>query len=122
MIWNWKTFSFWQRLRMALLIVAVASTIRAVFFGGLGRGLPQVIFYPAVMLAALFGGLLAGILATALAAALCCFWIQQSFISPVERPGMIVFLIGCTMISVVCEVMLRARSRAGHSANASGPE
>lgn len=47
---------------MALLLVAAASTFRLMFFGGLDRGIPYVLYYPIVMLAALYGGLPAGLL------------------------------------------------------------
>jgi hypothetical protein len=62
MIWNSRTSSLRQRLLMALLLVAAASTFRLMFFGGLDRGIPYVLYYPIVMLAALYGGLPAGLL------------------------------------------------------------
>jgi hypothetical protein len=74
----------WQRYLVAILIIAGASGIRAAFFGGLGRGIPYLTYYPAVMLAALYGGLPSGLLATAVSAFLSFFWIQKGFLSPVE--------------------------------------
>ena len=115
MIPNWKPPVLWQRLLWALLIIAAASAIRAWFFGSMGRGIPYVIYYPAVMLAALYGGLLAGFLATSLSASLCFFWIQKGFMSPVETLGMVIFLLGCALISIVCEVLLRVQTRAKSS-------
>ena len=109
---NRRTASLWQRLLVALLIVAGASAFRAVFFGGLGRGIPYLLYYPATMLAALYGGLAAGFLATILSACLCFFWIQQGSLSLVETLAFSVFFIGCTMISFVCEAMRRAQARA----------
>lgn len=112
MDWNWKTSSTWQRYLVAMLIIAIASAIRAVFFGGLGRGIAYLTYYPAVMLAALFGGLYAGLLATVVSGLLCFYWIQKGFMSPVESMAMGVFLISCTMISGIAEAMRRAQRRA----------
>jgi len=82
------------------------------FFSGLGQGIPYLLFLPGVTLAALYGGLAAGLLATIVSAALAFFWIQRGFMSPVESLAMAVFFITCTMISFVCEVLLRAQARA----------
>jgi signal transduction histidine kinase/CheY-like chemotaxis protein len=112
MNWNRTTSWNWQRLLVAVLIVVAASAIRAVFFGSLGRGIPYLTYYPAVMLAALYGGLFSGFLATALSASLSFFWTQRGFMSPVETLAMAVFLISCIMISYICEAMRRAQTRA----------
>jgi PAS domain S-box-containing protein len=111
MIWNSRTSSLWQRLLLALLLVAVASTFRLMFFGGLGRDTSYVLYYPIVMLAALYGGLPAGLLATVLSTALIFFWIQQGFTSPAETPALGGFGLGCAMISFVGEVMRRTQTR-----------
>jgi PAS domain S-box-containing protein len=107
----WKASPLWQRLLVALLIVAVGSAIRAIFFGGLGRGIPYLLYFPAVTLAALYGGLAAGLLATISSAALAFFWIQRGFLSPVETMAMAVFITSGAMISLVCEAMHRAQAR-----------
>jgi hypothetical protein len=60
MIWHGGNPSLWQHLLVALLIIGVASTLRALFFGGLGRGIPRLHYYHSVMLAASCGGLPAG--------------------------------------------------------------
>jgi len=112
MTWNWITASRWQRLLVALLIVAVASAIRVVFFGSLGKGIPYLLYFPTVTLAALYGGLLAGCLATTLSAALVFFWIQQGSMSPVELMALAVFFISSMMISFICEMMRRTPKRA----------
>ncbi|MDP3179070.1 MAG: hypothetical protein Q8M76_14275, partial [Spirochaetaceae bacterium] len=94
--------SIWRRLFSALLIVAAASALRALFFGSLGRGIPYLTYYPAVMLAALFGGVLSGILATAVSALICFFWVQEGYLPGVEWLAVVVFLLSCTMISFIC--------------------
>jgi len=105
-VWSWRGFA------AALLIVAGAVAIRAAFFSDLGRGIPYLTYYPAVMLAALYGGLLAGFVATASSAALSFFWSQQGVVSRLEWLAMGVFLISCTMISFISEAMRRAQARA----------
>jgi signal transduction histidine kinase/DNA-binding NarL/FixJ family response regulator len=102
----------WQRYLVAILIIAIASAIREAFFGGLGRGTAYLTYYPAVVLAALYGGLPSGLLATTVSAFLSFFWIQKGYMSTVETMAMGVFLISCTMISGIAEAMRRAQARA----------
>ena len=116
MTWNWKTASLWQRLLVALLIVGAASALQIIFFGSLGRGIPYLIFYPATMLAALYGGLAGGLLATMLSAILVFFWVQRGSLSAPEWLGFAIFVISCTLISFVCEVMRRSQQRAKQAA------
>ena len=96
----------------AIVIVGASAGLRAAIFSGLGRGIPYLTFYPAVMVAALFGGLWAGLLATTLAAGLAYFWIQQGHLSTIEWLAGAVFCVSCTMISFVSEAMIRAQARA----------
>jgi signal transduction histidine kinase/CheY-like chemotaxis protein len=112
MAWSWKTSLKWQHYLAAILIIAGASGIRAAFFGGLGRGTAYLTYYPAVVLAALYGGLHSGLVAAAVSALLCFFWIQKGFMSPIESLAMGVFVISCTMISGIAEAMRRAQTRA----------
>ena len=118
MTWNWKTPSCWQRCLVALLIVAAATWFRVVFFHNLGRGLPYLLFFPAVTLAALYGGLPAGSLATALSAALSYFWVQQGNLSPVESLALGIFAGSGIIISLICEAMLLAQVREKHAIEA----
>ncbi len=53
---------------MAIAIVIAATAVRLAFLTGAGDAPPFLTFYPAVMLAALYGGLRAGLLATVLSA------------------------------------------------------
>jgi len=106
------TRRIWLNLAIAILIVAASSALRAAFFGELGRGIPYLTYYPAVMIAAIIGGLPAGLLATVISALLCYYWIQQGHMSSVEWPAMSVFFLSCSMISGMSEAMYRARIRA----------
>jgi len=112
MTWNWKPVSLWQRLLTALMIVGAASAFRLVFFSVLGRGIPYLVFYPAVMLAALYGGLAGGFLATALSVPLSFLWVQQGHLSPPEWLGMAIFVLSCLTVSAICEAMRRSRQLA----------
>jgi len=112
MVWNKATRRTWLHYLVAVLIVGVASAVRAAFLGDLGRGVAYLTFYPAVMVAAIFGGLPAGLLATGLSGLLCYYWIQQGSLSAVEWLAMAVFLLSCTMISGVAEAMRRAQAQA----------
>jgi signal transduction histidine kinase/DNA-binding NarL/FixJ family response regulator len=102
----------WRSYLVAILIIAGASVIRVVFFGGLGRGTAYLTYYPTVMLAALYGGLHSGLMATAVSAFLSFYWIHSGYMSPVEWAAMGVFLLSCTMISGIAEAMRRAKARA----------
>jgi signal transduction histidine kinase/DNA-binding response OmpR family regulator len=104
----WK----WQRYIVSVLIIVIASAIRSVFFENLGRGIPYLTYYPAVMLAALYGGLASGLLATVFSSFLCYYWIQKGYMSSVEWMAISVFIISCTMISGIAEAMRRANARA----------
>jgi signal transduction histidine kinase/DNA-binding NarL/FixJ family response regulator len=97
---------------MAILIIAGASVIRVVFFGGLGRGTAYLTYYPTVMLAALYGGLHSGLMATVVSALLSFYWIHRGYMSPVEWAAMGVFLLSCIMITFIAEAMIRAKARA----------
>jgi signal transduction histidine kinase/CheY-like chemotaxis protein len=109
---NQITSLTWQRVFVSILIIFIASAIRLVFFGGLGRGIPYLTYYPAVMIAAIYGGLFSGLLATVFSSLLCFYWVQKGLISPLEWLAMAVFLLSCTMISAIAEAMRRANRRA----------
>ncbi len=102
---------------VAILIVAVSSALRAAFFEGLGRGIPYLTYYPAVMIAAIIGGLSAGLLATVLSALLCYYWIQLGYMSSVEWLAMFVFCLSSLMVSGLSEAMHRAKEQATRAKN-----
>jgi hypothetical protein len=72
----------WKRLFISLFIIVVASVIRALFFGGLGRGIPYLTYYPAIMIAAIYGGLFSGLLATVFSALLTLSTGYKKALSP----------------------------------------
>jgi PAS domain S-box-containing protein len=90
--------------------------VRGGLLHALGTRNVYVTFYPAVVLAALYGGLRAGLLATLLSAFIVdYFWIEPSGLAigdPADWLGVGVFVLGGTMISAVAEAMHRAQTRA----------
>ena len=102
---------------MALVTVLVAAALRLVFLSALGSHAPFVVFYPAVMLAALYGGRRAGLLATALSAIIAdYFWIepmgQFTIGQPADWLSLLIFLLSGAMIAWITEALHRARARA----------
>jgi len=107
----------WHRYVVAVALTAAAAIVRLVFLQALGTQVAFVTFYPAVMIAALYGGLRPGLLAAVLSAALAdYFWIEpvgQFAIGHISGwLGIAVFLFSCAMISVITESMHRAHARA----------
>jgi PAS domain S-box-containing protein len=104
------------RYLAAVAVVAVAALVRLGFLQALGPRAVFVTFYPAVMLAALYGGLSAGLLATILSAGLAAyFWLEPAGLAihdPADWLALAIFLVGGTMISGVTEAMHRAQARA----------
>jgi len=102
------------RIVVAVGIVLLAASLRLWPLQALGLRLAYLTFYPAVMIAALYGGFFAGLLATVLSSLVVYFWqptghpfIQDS----ADWLGMAVFIINGIMVSLVCEFMLRVRIR-----------
>jgi PAS domain-containing protein len=105
-----------HRYSVAIAIVLIAAVLRLVFLQALETHNAFITFYPAVMLAALYGGLRAGVLATFLAAALAdYFWIEPAGSFIVTRPadwlGLAIFAINCLLVSWVVELLRNAQAR-----------
>lgn len=107
----------WIRYGIAIVLITLAAALRIWPLQALGSTLVWLTFYPAVMIAAIYGGLLAGLLATALACLTATFlWpllVIEPFIkNPADWLGMCVFIMTGSMISAVAEAMRRAQVRA----------
>jgi PAS domain S-box-containing protein len=99
-----------------LLLPALGSLFRLLFLDGLGPANPYLCFYPAIMLAALWGGLPGGLASTAVSAFLASYyWIKPvgsfGIADPADKLGMIVFLAGSLLVSLLADLALRARAR-----------
>lgn len=106
----------WCRYGTALLCVAIATGGRLLFLQGLGMRATFVTLYPAVMIAALLGGIGAGLFATfASILAADYFWLEPRGFG-IETLGdwiaLLIFTMGCVMISLIVNVMQRAKERA----------
>lgn len=106
----------WQPYAVAIALVAAAVALRRWPLHTLGASLAWLTFYPAVAFAALYGGFPAGLLGTFLSC-IAVFYLWPLF---ADRPfiqtsaswlGLAVFLITCTVISLIAEAMHRARAR-----------
>ena len=101
---------------MAIAIVLSAAAVRLAFLQGLETRVAFITFFPAVMLAALYGGLRAGLLAAVLSTVVAdYFWIGPVGFSIADAADWLsigVFLASCTMISWITEAMHRAQARA----------
>jgi PAS domain S-box-containing protein len=111
-----RTSRRWSQFGLALLSVAVAAGLRALFGPMLGTTVPFLTFFPAVTVSAWFGRLAGGLMATALAApvALYLFGGQPfSFhASGAELFAVTVFAAEAILITWVIEQMHRSRQRA----------
>ncbi len=106
----------WRRVAVAAGLLLAASALRIWPLHSLGSSLAWLTFYPAVTLAAIYGGLSAGLFATVAAALIVVFlWpflVATPFIANgAGWLGMSVFILTSCMISAVAESMRRARSR-----------
>jgi two-component system CheB/CheR fusion protein len=99
---------------LTLLLVATGATVRAVLARLVGPGLPvYIMFYPAVMLAALVGGWGPGLLATLTTAAVADYWLLPppgwKIESPVDEVGLVIFCCMGIFMSIVAELYRRTR-------------
>lgn len=101
---------------IAAVLIVIVAALPLLLIGGLGTRYPFTTFYPAVMIAAVYGGMRAGLLATGLAGFLASFWMEPVGTLMITDPGdilvMLIFLTTCTLFSYVSELMYRAQERA----------
>lgn len=110
-----KLYEVCVRLLFVVALVALAAALRIWPLQELELRAPWITFYPAVMVIAVYNGVWIGFLTTILSALTVYFW------SPIDKPfivdygdwlGMFVFLVNCSIISLIAEGMIRARKRA----------
>jgi PAS domain S-box-containing protein len=119
-----KTFEIfhytWKSYAVAIIVIALAASLRLWPLNSLGLRAVWVTFYPAVMLVAIYGGLSSGLLATFLSCLIALFlwpkFVDQPFIKDFgDWLAMAIFIVTCTMISSVAEAMIRGRERVKHA-------
>jgi signal transduction histidine kinase len=104
------------RYGFALLVVALALLLRSAFWPVLGPEIPFLFLWPAVMVAARFGGLGPGLLVTALSILTEDFFLLHPGSvgagSPRELTGMALFGLLGVLLSVLADRLRRARRQA----------
>ena len=117
MVWDRTNRPVWLRCTVGVLAAVIAAAIRLQFLQVLELRAAFLTFYPAVALAALYGGLEAGLLATVVSAALASyFWIEPvghlAITDFADLISMGIFLASCTLISYMAEAAFRAQAGA----------
>ncbi len=109
----------WERYFLAPVLIAAAMIICTVLIPGL-RETPYVIFYPAVIISALYGGFWPGMTALVLAGIGASTWFGPAapvqFDIPGTTAGMLVFLTGGAVIVAICAQLRGAKQRIGAEA------
>lgn len=114
--WHQITPLSWKRIAAAIILTAIVSALRIWPLQALETKVAWLTFYPTVMIAAIYGGVGGGLIATGLA---CCtilfLWrwlVATPFIAQsADWLGVYVFILTCTMISIVAESMRKANRR-----------
>src|SRR5258708_4467011 len=101
---------------LAVLAPAVSLAVRWSLRPVLGDGVPHMVFFPAVMIAAYVGGLWPGLLATLISAAAADYFLVEPLYSfaiakPAHAVGLTLFLVVGTMLSILSESLHRTRRR-----------
>ena len=101
---------------MAVVAPLICLALRWPLWSVLGDAVPHMTFFPAVMIAAYFGGFGPGLVATIFSALIANFFLTQQFPSfEVNRvndvAALILFVLVSTIISGLCESLHRARRR-----------
>ncbi|HBE79241.1 MAG TPA: hypothetical protein DDW65_15935, partial [Firmicutes bacterium] len=104
------------RFGLTITVIAAATAVRLAFTPILRMHVPFLTFYPAVMVAALYGGLWTGLLATVLSTlTVNCFFIEPIGSSVINQPAVwleiVAFCVSCMMLSFVTEAMHRAQAK-----------
>ncbi len=107
-----------QRSVIATLLVIAAVVLRKWPLQDMGTSLPYITFYPAVTLAALYGGRVSGVIATLLSTAYVYLW--QSADNPkfpglAAIEGMDIFFVTGILLAIVSETIFRARTSAAQA-------
>ncbi|MGO9017457.1 MAG: PAS domain S-box protein [Syntrophobacteraceae bacterium] len=117
MIWDRTSRPVWLRCTVGLLAAVIAAAIRLQFLEVLELRAAFVTFYPAVALAALYGGFVSGLLAAVVSAAFASyFWLepvgQFAISNSADLISLGIFVAGSAMISYLAEAIYRAQTRA----------
>jgi PAS domain S-box-containing protein len=106
-------FSRLGRYGFAIVVVLIAALLREILSPVLGQGVPFILFYPAVAIAAWLGGFWPGILSTALSGFLSWYVFMPPYLSwtvlNTSAAGQItVFILACLFICLLAESLHEA--------------
>ena len=109
----------WLRLAVGIAIVLVAAALRLALLQALGTRHVFLTFFPAVMLASLYGGLWVGLLATTLSAGFADYlWLAPPGFSTrtsADWMCLTAFILSCALISWIAQAMRCAAARANEA-------
>ncbi|MCE5242121.1 MAG: GAF domain-containing protein [Syntrophobacteraceae bacterium] len=117
MVWNRTKRPLWLRCTVGALLALSATALRLQFLGVLELREAFLTFFPAVALAALYGGFFAGMAATLASGVFAnLFFIESvgrfSITNSADMASMTVFLSSCVLVSYMAEAAYRALVRA----------
>lgn len=107
-----------QRIIVAVVLVVFAALLRFWPLQNMGTNLAYITFYPAITIAALYGGRISGVLATVLSTAYVFFWQSTSnpiFDSLINIEGMSIFFFTGLLSASMSEFLFRARMETAHA-------
>ena len=112
-IMSWKINCF----VFAVVLVVLAASLRVWSLQLLGEKIAWLTFYPAIAVAAVYGGFFVGLLITILFCIIVAFFWQLLAEHPFLKDfadwlGLVIFFLNCMIISVAAEAMHRANARA----------
>ncbi len=109
----------WTRYFLPISTVALGVVLRSILIPSL-RETPYAVFYPAVIISALYGGFLPGLAALVLSGIAASVWFSPGalvqFLIPGTTAGMLVFLSGGLIIVAICSQLRKANERIGAEA------
>jgi signal transduction histidine kinase/ActR/RegA family two-component response regulator len=105
------------RYGLAFVFIAGATAMRMLFFHDLGTSVPYILFFPAVMITALYGGAGPALLAAAISIAIANFlWVPPigrfNLFEPEALQSSALFYADCVVLILVAQAMKRAQARA----------
>lgn len=111
----------------SLCIVLIATIVRMVFLQSLGTRFGFLTFYPAMIIAALYGGMRSGVFATVFSAVMAdYFWIEPIGFFFVERlsdsVALGIYVTNGILMSWIADRLLKANAQLNHTAVTRGNE
>ena len=102
----------WKGYAIGIAAVGAAAVFRAALYHALGGGLPFLTFFPAVVVAAQFGGIGGGILAILLSVVVASVWHDPVISVPSHLARLVLFVTVSMVMVWLAERVRRAYRRA----------